>query len=105
MGCDGVLFPSKTANFVRTDNNIVNSWSSTFLASVTVQLVLFLPTNDDDASGYFITIGDNPDVSLNKKCTAITIAGLNSCDSALKGRYFGIYSIVALNFKEVMVYS
>jgi len=67
--------------------------------------VLFLPYNDADANKLFITIGDNPDVRLNAKCTKTTIAGWNDCDEAIKGLFFGIYADVAIFFKQVMVYS
>ena len=66
--------------------------------------MLFQPYNHEDADKLFITIGDNPDVRLNAKCTKTTVAGWNNCDDTIKGIFFGIYADVTIFFKQVMVY-
>jgi len=58
-------------------------------------------------TNFFYTVGDDPDVSLNAKCseTAYTNGGLFECD--LNGKYFGIYKPDAdrINVCELRLYS
>ena len=75
--------------------------------SFPVRTIFHVTDTTRSFTNFFYTVGDDPDVSQNPKCseTPYTNGGLYECD--LNGRYFGIYKPDAdlINVCELRLYS